>query len=140
MSAQITTVPLLTCARCSRTTSQAAPLSWRLLGARLPDGSPLGICGPCGIGQMEVDPDGEPGTSCGHSCKGDYASITGTYYVAEPSVGRFTEVEPYSCWDLACVEDFADTDAEVECEHCGQDIGWTVWRYVDGKRDKRVDK
>ena len=122
-------VVTFTCARCSRTTDHPKDDHWFL--HRTPivvQGITLGLCPSCALGTTAA-PEGDVEKHCGGGCKGDYKAATGTYY--EATAGR----EKWSCWDLACVEAWAD-EQPWECEECGHDLDFETYRYVNGKRTR----
>ena len=121
----------LTCARCSRVSTDPVAAKWRMDSPPLVvQGVALGLCWHCQVGEA---PPAEGEKSCDGSCKGDYRPAKGTYYEAVWGSPWGSGGEKHACWDVGCAETWAD-EQDSECFHCGHDIDIEVHKYVDGKR------
>lgn len=132
MTAAATEASLVYCTRCSRTTDEEMPdvKGW-FLSPKHPvivQGKTLGLCPSCAIGEAPPA-EADEAAICGGSCGGAYRPATGTYYLGRQHTTGIAGDE-WSCWDLSCVESWADEYGE--CPECGHDLDITIRRYVDG--------
>lgn len=123
----------VTCARCSRVTSDPKRDHWSMRAEPLVvQGVTLGLCGTCLTGAV---PPAEKDEKRCDGCKGDYRPKTGTYFEAQWG-DSFSGGERWSCWDQACAEGWLN-DQPFDCGHCGSTVDMDLYVVTNGDR-KRV--
>jgi hypothetical protein len=105
-------VPVFTCVRCGRQTTNRSEAGWSIRPWKTQDGRPLtaATCGPCLVGTTGQPSDLQ--LPCDQSCDGQYVGIR--YFAAvcpdEPDGG-----ERWACWDEACTTAWAAEHTEKGC-------------------------
>lgn len=113
------------CATCGRVL--AAPDRFLLRGPEvIVQGVRLATCATC-----LAPPEAPEADQCDGRCMGQYATELGTYYELRwrPSRSR-KSYHGWSCWDIACVEAWA----ERSWLYADHEVDYGIFTVVDGKR------
>lgn len=88
-------------------------------------GVAIGVCVKC-ASRGELNPTGEVGASCDHTCKGKKPSEGFYYGTKTPD----NSGESWCCWDWSCVNWWIENRADPCCYNCDTEYDFYIKKFV----------